>query len=237
MLDVTDLTVRYGPVEAVHGIDLHLESGEFVAVLGANGAGKTSMMRGILGVADHAVSSYQLAGRDASRLSSHARIEAGISLVPEGREVFPTLTVRDNMRAAWDAKQDTNRTFPEALEYVTKLFPRLNERIGQLAGTLSGGEQQMLVIGRALVQEPTLLLLDEPSLGLAPIIIDSVMEVLADLNREGMTILMVEQDTERALEVVSRALVIRNGREVASGTPQELADPETLHAAIFGEEL
>jgi len=236
MLDVTNLRVRYGPVEAVHGVDLHLESGEFVAVLGANGAGKTSMMRGILGIADHSLDSYQLAGHEASRLSSHARIEAGISLVPEGREVFPTLTVRDNMRAAWDAKRGTTRSFADALASVTELFPRLSERIGQLAGTLSGGEQQMLAIGRALVQEPTLLLLDEPSLGLAPIIIDSVMEVLAELNRDGMTILMVEQDTERALEVVSRAVVIRNGRKVASGTPAELTDPETLHAAIFGKE-
>lgn len=234
MLEVTRLKVNYGAVEAVHGLDLSLAEGDFVAVLGANGAGKSSMMRGLLGIASHSVDSYTLGGKSVSRLSSFGRVNAGISLVPEGREVFPSLTVRDNLRASFDATRRASRTFSEAMLDVTTLFPRLNERIGQLAGTLSGGEQQMLAIGRALVQEPTLLLLDEPSLGLAPIMIDDVMEALVELNGRGITILMVEQDTERALEIVQRGVVLRNGREVLSGSAMELLEGDSLKNALLG---
>jgi branched-chain amino acid transport system ATP-binding protein len=234
MLEVTNLHVNYGAVEALHGFDLSLDEGDFVAVLGANGAGKTSMMRGLIGIASHSVDSYQLAGKSISRLPSYARVNAGISLVPEGRAVFPSLSVRDNIRAAYDVMRTTLRPFAEAMTEVTALFPRLEERIGQLAGTLSGGEQQMLAISRALVQEPRLLLLDEPSLGLAPIMIDDVMEALVKLNGRGITILMVEQDTERALEVTQRAVVLRNGRQVLAGSSSELAEGEALQDALFG---
>ena len=234
MLDVKNLRVRYGAVEAVHGLDLHLDEGDFVAVLGANGAGKTSVMRGLLGVAVHSADTYTLGGRDISRLPSHSRVSAGISLVPEGRAIFPSLSVGDNIRAAYDATRGTTQQFAEAMAEVTALFPRLRERIGQLGGTLSGGEQQMLAISRALVQEPAVLLLDEPSLGLAPIMVDDVMEALVKLNARGITILMVEQDTERALEVARRGLVVRNGSQVLAGTAAELSQGETLREALFG---
>ena len=234
MLELTNLHVRYGAVEAVHGISVTLAEGDFVAVLGANGAGKSSMMRALIGVADHTADEFTLAGRDVLPLPSHARVAAGISLVPEGREVFPTLSVRDNLKAAYDVKRNPGRTFADAMDDITSLFPRLQERVGQHAGTLSGGEQQMLAIGRALVQEPILLLLDEPSLGLAPIMIDDVMAALVALNGRGMTILMVEQDTERALEVAQRAMVMRTGREVLAGSAAELRAADALHHALFG---
>jgi len=234
MLEFTDLRVRYGSVEVVHGLGLSLGKGDFVAVLGANGAGKTSMMRGIVGVADHRVASLGLDGRSIARTAAHARVEAGISLVPEGREVFPSLSVLENIRSAFDAKRGTTRDFSDAVREVSSLFPRLQERMAQAAGTLSGGEQQMLAIGRALVQEPRVLLLDEPSLGLAPVMIDDVMAALVTLNERGLTILMVEQDTGRALEVAHRAIILRNGREVMRGGTAELEDPAVLREAIFG---
>lgn len=234
MLEVKNLRVSYGAIDALHGFDLSLSEGDFVAVLGANGAGKTSMMRGLIGIANHSVDSYELAGKSISRLPSYARVNAGISLVPEGRAVFPSLSVRDNIRAAYDVMRRNTRSFHDALTEVTALFPRLEERIGQLAGTLSGGEQQMLAISRALVQGPAVLLLDEPSLGLAPIMIDDVMEALVTLNRRGITILMVEQDTEHALQITQRAVVLRNGRQVLAGSSSELAKGTAVQDALFG---
>jgi branched-chain amino acid transport system ATP-binding protein len=234
MLELTNLRVRYGAVEVVHGLDLRLDEGEFVAVLGANGAGKSSLMRGIVGVVDHRSDAFLLAGESFARTTSFTRVQAGISLVPEGREVFPTLTVLENLRTANDAKRKPARAFADALAEVTSLFPRLEERLAQKAGTLSGGEQQMLAIGRALVQEPRVLLLDEPSLGLAPVMIDAVFAALTQLNDRGMTILMVEQDTVRALEVVQRAMVLRTGRVVLEGPPAAMEDPSVLREAVFG---
>ena len=235
MLDISELRVSYGAMEVVHGLDLHMEAGDFVTVLGANGAGKTTMMRGICGIASHVATRLTVAGRDIAKQKTHVRVNAGLSLVPEGREVFPTLSVVENLRAAHDSKRDVTRTFDSAMNEVVALFPRLRERVGQMAGTLSGGEQQMLAIGRALVQEPQVLLLDEPSLGLAPIMVDDVMAALDRLNRNGLTILMVEQDTARALDVASRALVLRNGRVVLS-EPSSVIRQSTdlLREAIFG---
>jgi len=235
MLDIAGLRVSYGAMEVVHGLDLHLEAGDFVTVLGANGAGKTTMMRGICGLASHVSTRLTVAGKEVSKQRTHVRVDAGISLVPEGREVFPTLSVVENLHAAYDSKRGVTRAFDAAMSQVVALFPRLSERTGQLAGTLSGGEQQMLAIGRALVQEPRVLLLDEPSLGLAPIMVDDVMAALTRLNRDGLTILMVEQDTARALEVASRALVVRNGRVVLSEPSQVLqGSSDLLREAIFG---
>lgn len=235
MLDIAGLRVSYGAMEVVHGLDLHLEAGDFVTVLGANGAGKTTMMRGICGLASHVSTRLTVAGKEVSKQRTHVRVDAGISLVPEGREVFPTLSVVENLHAAYDSKRGVTRAFDAAMSQVVALFPRLSERTGQPAGTLSGGEQQMLAIGRALVQEPRVLLLDEPSLGLAPIMVDDVMAALTRLNRDGLTILMVEQDTARALEVASRALVVRNGRVVLSEPSQVLqGSSDLLREAIFG---
>ena len=235
MLDIAGLRVSYGAMEVVHGLDLHLEAGDFVTVLGANGAGKTTIMRGICGLASHVSTRFTVAGKEVSKQPTHVRVDAGVSLVPEGREVFPTLSVVENLHAAYDSKRGVTRAFDSAMSQVVALFPRLSERTGQLAGTLSGGEQQMLAIGRALVQEPRVLLLDEPSLGLAPILVDDVMAALTRLNRDGLTILMVEQDTARALAVASRALVIRNGRVVLSEPSRVLqGSSDLLREAIFG---
>jgi len=234
MLDVRKLQVSYGAVIAVRDFDLHVDKGEFVTILGANGAGKSSIMRGLMDVATHRAESITLFGLDIGGWSTRRRVGAGMTLVPEGREIFPSLTVEENLKTAYEAKRNHESTEAACVEKAYELFPRLAERRRQLGGTMSGGEQQMLAIGRALMQEPQLLLLDEPSLGLAPIIIDAVMDALVQLNNSGLTLLMVEQDASRALEISHRAIVIRNGLVVLTGSSQELSRSTELHDATFG---
>lgn len=234
MLDVRKLRVSYGAVIAVRDFDLHVGKGEFITILGANGAGKSSIMRGLMNVATHRAESITLSGHDVRSWTTRRRVAAGMTLVPEGREIFPSLTVEENLKTAYEAKRNHDSTETACVAAAYELFPRLAERRRQLAGTMSGGEQQMLAIGRALMQEPELLLLDEPSLGLAPIIIDAVMDALVRLNNSGLTLLMVEQDASRALEVSHRAIVIRNGLVVLTGSSQELRRSPVLHDAIFG---
>jgi branched-chain amino acid transport system ATP-binding protein len=234
MLEIRQLQVSYGAVTAVRGFDLSVQDGEFIAILGANGAGKTSIMRGLMGIASHRADQLAFRDDDMRSWKTRRRVAEGMTLVPEGREIFPRMTVVENLKTAYDAKARHGRTEAECSERTFELFPRLAERRRQLGGTMSGGEQQMLAIGRGLMQEPRLLLLDEPSLGLAPIVIDLVMDALTALNQQGLTLLMVEQDATRALDVSDRVVVIRNGSTVMEGSSAELAGSDDLRDAIFG---
>jgi branched-chain amino acid transport system ATP-binding protein len=231
LLEVSGLRVRYGGVEAVRDVSLRVMPGEFVAVIGSNGAGKSSTLKAIAGVLAPAGGSISLDGEDITGRPSHAVVRRGLALVPEGRHVFSDQTVADNLllggfiRGAAEAGRRLDRAF--------SLFPRLRERRDQQAGSLSGGEQQMLAIARGLQSEPKLLLIDELSLGLAPKILDMLFPVLADLNRTGLSILLVEQLAHQALSAAARGYVMENGRILASGPSGELArDPRVMEAYL-----
>jgi branched-chain amino acid transport system ATP-binding protein len=233
LLDLEDVNAFYGGVHALKGVSLHVDRGEICALLGANGAGKSTTLACISGI--HAVRDGAIALGD-DRIEdtpSHERVRRGITLVPEGRRVFPGLTVRENLRCG--ALGDTRRGGLQArIDRVYDLFPRLRERAGQAAGTLSGGEQQMLAIGRALIAEPSLLLLDEPSLGIAPRVAADIFETIRELNRQGVTILLVEQNARAALALADRAYVLRVGRIALEGATDELRHSEEIQRAYLG---
>lgn len=233
VLELTDVHAGYGPLSVLKGIDLDVHEGEVVSVLGPNGAGKTTLLRTIAGLISPSEGTILLEGQDITALPAHERVPAGIALVPEGRDLFPFLTVVDNLRmGAYHPEARARRE--ESLEWVYELFPLLRDRPEQLAGSLSGGEQQMCAIARGLMSRPKVLMLDEPSLGLAPIIVSQVFELLARLRDEGLTILLVEQNVAEALEISSRGNVVEQGRLVMSGTSDELLHDEQLRAAYFG---
>jgi branched-chain amino acid transport system ATP-binding protein len=220
-------------VQVLFGLSLEVREGEVVTLLGSNGAGKTTTLRAISGLRPPRAGDIRFRGRSLATVPASARAELGISLVPEGRELWPQLTVRENLElGAYGA-----RARPHAasnLERVFAMFPRLRERSGQLAGSLSGGEQQMCAIGRSLMSEPTLLMLDEPSLGLSPLLVDQVMKTITSLHAGGMTILLVEQNLRKALEVAQRGTVIETGRVRLEGTSAELAGNQEIRAAYLG---
>lgn len=234
MLDVRDLSVDYGSIRAVRGISFHLAKGELVSLLGANGAGKSTTLKCIAGALKASSGSITLGGVAITSSSPEQVVRAGLATVPETRDVFPDLTVAENlMLGAYIHRRDRagNR---DNLERVHTLFPRLAERKHQAAGTLSGGEQQMLVIARALMSRPTVLLLDEPSLGLAPAIVDRIFEMIDTLKRTGLTIFLVEQNVNQALALADRAYVLRLGKIVASGTADEIRSTTDLSAHYLG---
>ncbi|WP_186389135.1 MULTISPECIES: ABC transporter ATP-binding protein [unclassified Stappia] len=234
MLDVRDLSVDYGSIRAVRGISFHLAKGELVSLLGANGAGKSTTLKCIAGALKASGGSITLGGVAITASSPEQVVRAGLATVPETRDVFPDLTVAENlMLGAYIHRRDRagNR---DNLERVHTLFPRLAERKHQAAGTLSGGEQQMLVIARALMSRPTVLLLDEPSLGLAPAIVDRIFEMIDTLKRTGLTIFLVEQNVNQALALADRAYVLRLGKIVASGTADEIRSTTDLSAHYLG---
>lgn len=234
MLDVRDLSVDYGSIRAVRGISFHLARGELVSLLGANGAGKSTTLKCIAGALKASGGSITLGGTAITSSSPEQVVRAGLATVPETRDVFPDLTVAENlMLGAYIHRRDRagNR---DNLERVHTLFPRLAERKHQAAGTLSGGEQQMLVIARALMSRPTVLLLDEPSLGLAPAIVDRIFEMIDTLKRTGLTIFLVEQNVNQALALADRAYVLRLGKIVASGTADEIRSTTDLSAHYLG---
>ncbi len=234
MLELRALDVTYGGIRAVRGASLAVEARETVALVGANGAGKSSTLRAIARLHDAAGGDALFEGRSLLRLPPHALVRAGIALVPEGRGVFPRLTVAENL--AMGAYWRSNKPAVAAdLDEVHTHFPRLAERAGQLAGTLSGGEQQMLAIGRAMMSRPRLLLLDEPSMGLAPLMVQKIFEVIAALGREGMTILLVEQNARLALEVSQRAYVMESGEITHGGRSSDLLADPRVRAAYLGE--
>jgi len=236
MLEISNLTSGYGGIVAVRKVSLTVEDGGITALIGSNGAGKTSLLNTISGFVSAREGSVKFNGREILGERPHRVARLGILHVPEGRQVLAPLSVLENLRLGRLAAS-TPTTVAETLDKVFELFPRLQERSSQLAGSLSGGEQQMLAIGRALMGEPKLVLLDEPSLGLAPKIIDLVFEVLERLNQRGLSILLVEQNARRALEVARSAYVIERGRIVRSGSAQELLHDQEIEALYFGGDV
>jgi branched-chain amino acid transport system ATP-binding protein len=231
LLEVRGLEVRYGGIRAVRGIDLAVAEGELVCLIGANGAGKSSTLRAISGLLPAAAGAVRYAGRDLAGMRAFERVRAGLVMVPEGRGVFPQLTVDENLDMGAYARAD--RGIEADRERVFALFARLRERRGQTGGTLSGGEQQMLAIGRALMSRPKLLLLDEPSMGLAPIVVQLIFEVIQEINAGGVTCLLVEQNARAALALAKRAYVMESGLITLSGPAAELAhDPKVVEAYL-----
>lgn len=233
MLEVDSLSVGYGKAQALHQASLRVETGEMVAILGPNGAGKSTLVNAIAGVLRPWAGSVKLDGTELTTLPAHQVSSRGMALVPEGRRIFPKMTVSDNLdmgaygKAARGERDDT-------LDWVFHIFPRLAERTNQVAGTLSGGEQQMLAVGRALMARPRLLLLDEPSLGLAPIIVHNIFKVLTEVNASGVSILLVEQNAAEALDLVHRGYLLEEGRIVGEGSSAELEADERLRRAYLG---
>jgi branched-chain amino acid transport system ATP-binding protein len=234
MVEVEDIEVRYGAIRALKGVSFSARAGEIVALLGANGAGKTTTQRTISGMLRPAAGAIRFEGERIDGIPAHALVERGICHVPEGRHVFPRMTVAENL----DMGAFRFRHVDAAdLDMVLELFPRLRERIKQPAGTLSGGEQQMLAIGRALMGKPRLLLLDEPSMGLAPMIVDQIFRIIRQINQSGVTVLLVEQNAAQALALANRGYVLETGSIVLEGTGSELLADDRVRAAYLGEEL
>ncbi len=233
MLKVSGLRARYGNIEALGGVDVEVRRGEIVTIIGANGAGKSTLLMTICGNPRAATGRIEFEGADITRMPTHDIIRRGIAQVPEGRRIFPRMTVYENLQLG--AALGDPQHFPADIERVYTLFPILKERSSQRGGTLSGGEQQMLAIARSLMSRPRLLLLDEPSLGLAPLIVKQIFANLAEINRAGMTLLLVEQNAHQALRLASRGYVMANGRIVLTGTGRELlANPEVRAAYLEG---
>ena len=233
MLEVSDLDVYYGDSQALHGMALRVEEGEVVTLVGANGAGKTTTLRAISGLQRVARGDIVFEDASITRLPGHARSGLGISLVPEGRELWPSLTVLENLELGCYAKS-ARKHRDESLERVFDLFPRLQERTKQVAGSMSGGEQQMVAIARSLMSRPRLLMFDEPSLGLAPVVVTQVFAIIRRLAKEGLTILLVEQNLKKALEVADRGYVVETGSITLQGPARELLSNEGIRAAYLG---
>jgi branched-chain amino acid transport system ATP-binding protein len=234
LLDVVDLQVRYGAITAIKGISFTVREGEIVALLGANGAGKTTTQKTVSGMLRPAAGSITFDGQRIDGIPPHHLIELGICHVPEGRRVFPRMTVEENLVMGAFRFRSPDQ---ELLAHVLDLFPRLKERFGQQGGTLSGGEQQMLAIGRALMGKPRMLLLDEPSMGLAPLIVEQIFDIVRGINADGVSILLVEQNARQALTLADRGYVLETGEIVLSGTGRELLADDRIRAAYLGEEL
>ena len=234
MLEVTDLRVAYGGIQAVRGVSFRVDQGEMVALIGANGAGKTSTLKAVSRVINAVGGDVHFCGEKISHIAPHDVIRKGIALVPEGRGVFPRLSVAENLRMGAFVRDD-KAAIEQDLLGVFEYFPRLKERQHQLAGTLSGGEQQMLAIGRALMSRPKLLLLDEPSMGLAPIMVQKIFEVIRKVAADGMTVLLIEQNAKLALESSQRAYVMESGEITLNGDSARLLDDPKVRAAYLGE--
>ena len=233
LLEVKDLQVYYGVICALKGISFEVNEGEIVSLIGANGAGKTTMMQSVVGIIPKKSGSVIFDGKDITKTPCHNIVKLGMTQVPEGRRIFQELSVYENlMMGAYTVRN--SQQFKEDLESVFERFPRLAERRNQIAGTLSGGEQQMLAMSRALMIRPKLLMLDEPSMGLAPILVDQIFEIIKELNKQGTTILLVEQNANKALEISDRAYVLETGSISLSGTGIELASSDEVRKAYLG---
>jgi branched-chain amino acid transport system ATP-binding protein len=233
VLEVRDLDVYYGDSRALYGVSLSVGTGEVVTLVGSNGAGKTTTLRAIAGTHPVAGGELEFEGESLLKVPSHQRPGLGIALVPEGRELWPQLTVLENLELGAFAREARNRR-RETLAWVFELFPRLHERVGQLAGSMSGGEQQMVAIARALMSRPRLLMMDEPSLGLAPVVVSQVFATIRRLHAEGLTILLVEQNLKKALEVADRGYVVETGTISLHGDSAELLGNPAVQAAYLG---
>ena len=235
MLNISNLAVNYGAINALRGVSLSVNAGEVVSIIGGNGAGKSTLMKAISGLEPAAGGSIFLEDQDITTLPSHKRVGLGVSQSPEGRQVFADQTVEDNLLLGAFLRRSRDPELARDLEAQYLIFPRLRERKSQQAGTLSGGEQQMLAISRALMSRPKLLLLDEPSLGLAPLIVKEIFEVIKRVRDQGMTILLVEQMANQALKVSDRAYVLKNGLITSSGTAKEIQNDPSVREAYLGK--
>jgi branched-chain amino acid transport system ATP-binding protein len=234
MLKVTDLVVSYGGIEALKGISFEVEQGQIVTLIGANGAGKSTTLRTISGLVPPKEGRIYFEGRDITDQKTQKIVETGIAMVPEGRRVFANLTVLENLRIGAYLRKD-KAVIEEDINYVYELFPRLKERSWQLAGTLSGGEQQMLAVGRAVMTRPKLVMMDEPSLGLAPLVVKDIFKIIQTLKSTGMTVLLIEQNANAALHACDYAYVMETGRITTSGTGEELLASEAIQEAYLGK--
>ena len=234
LLCVSGLSVNYGHIEAVRDIDLSLQAGRITTLVGANGAGKSTTLLALSGLVPKAAGKVMFDGHDVTALPAHKLVAAGLVQVAEGRATLATLTVRENLELGAYTRRDGGAARASDLEKMFTLFPRLKEREGGLAGNLSGGEQQMLAIGRALMARPRVLLLDEPSMGLAPIVVQGIFRTLREINAEGLTIFLVEQNVRQALKIAERAYVLENGRVVLEGSGRELLDEPRVQEAYLG---
>jgi len=237
LLEVHEIEVHYGKIAALKNVSLQVDSGEIVALIGANGAGKTTTLKTISGLRPLTSGRISFDGKDISRMPGHRRVVVGIGQAPEGRGIFPGMTVVENLLMGSYARKRRNGNRDEELAEVYELFPRLAERKNQAGGTMSGGEQQMLAIGRALMAKPKVLLLDEPSMGLAPMLVNQIFSIISEINRRGTTVLLVEQNAAQALQLADRAYVLETGRVVKSAPAHDLLTDPEVQAAYLGGDL
>jgi branched-chain amino acid transport system ATP-binding protein len=234
LLEIKDIKVSYGKIEAIKGISLNVGQGEIVTLVGANGAGKTTLLKTISGILKPSAGVISFEGKDIQSIAPHNRVLAGLCQAPEGRGIFPGMTVLENLEMGKYSRPEWKKELQEDLDRVYTLFPRLKERQGQAGGTLSGGEQQMLSIGRALMSRPRLLLLDEPSMGLAPMFIQQIFKIIREIQTQGVSILLVEQNAAQALSCANRAYIMETGNIVKEGSGKELLNDEAIKKAYLG---
>ena len=234
MLEIKDVEVYYGVIQALKGISFEVNQGEVIALIGANGAGKTTTLQTITGLLQAKKGSITFEGKDITKMPAHNIVKLGIAHVPEGRRVFSNLTVYQNLRMGAYTRSDKNE-IEESLKMVYERFPRLQERKNQMAGTLSGGEQQMLAMGRALMSKPKLIVMDEPSMGLSPIFVNEIFDIIQKVSAGGTTVLLVEQNAKKALSIADRAYVLETGKIVLSGKAEELLSDDSVKKAYLGE--
>ena len=234
MLDVKDLEVYYGVIQAIKGISFTVEQGEVIALIGANGAGKTTTLHTITGLLSPKRGHVMFEGKDITKVPAHKIVSMGMAHVPEGRRVFAELSVYENLKMGAYTRKDKNE-IEESLANVYKRFPRLEERKNQMAGTLSGGEQQMLAMGRALMSKPKIILMDEPSMGLSPILVNEIFDIIRAVSESGTTVLLVEQNAKKALAIADRAYVLETGKIVLEGNAKDLLEDDSIKKAYLGE--
>ena len=234
MLTVTDLQVYYGVIQAIKGISFSVNQGEVIALIGANGAGKTTTLHTVTGLIQPRAGKIEFEGKDITKMPAHKIVSLGMAHVPEGRRIFQQLTVLDNLKLGAYTRKDKKK-IADTLEMVYRRFPRLEERKKQIAGTLSGGEQQMLAIGRALMSEPKIIVMDEPSMGLSPLFVTEIFDIIREISQGGTTVLLVEQNAKKALSIADRAYVLETGKIVLSGNAQDLMNDDSVKRAYLGE--
>ena len=234
MLEVNDIQVYYGMIQAIKGVSFHVDAGEVIALIGANGAGKTTILHTISGLLTPKTGNVIIEGSDITKIPGHKIVSLGMAHVPEGRRVFAQLSVLQNLKMGAYTRKDKNE-IAQTLKTVFERFPRLEERQNQLAGTLSGGEQQMLAMGRALMSHPKLILMDEPSMGLSPIFVNEIFDIIQEVSKSGTTVLLVEQNAKKALSIADRAYVLETGNIVLEGSAEELMNNDAIKKAYLGE--
>ncbi len=234
MLEVKDLEVNYGVIKAIKGVSFEVNEGEVISLIGANGAGKTTILHAVSGLLNKTNGTVLFEGKDITKMPAHSIVSLGMAHVPEGRRVFAQLTVLENLKLGAYTRKD-KKELEDTLNMVYERFPRLKERKNQLAGTLSGGEQQMLAMGRALMSHPKLILMDEPSMGLSPIFVEEIFSIIRDISAEGTTVLLVEQNAKKALSIADRAYVLETGNITLTGEAKDLLNDESVKKAYLGE--